>query len=198
MLTIVKNALRIANREIGYTEWPPKSNRTKYGIEFGDDGKQWCCIFAWWVWFHAGYKDFPHTNYSGAVWKWAIKRKLTRVVPRVGDIPVYRFPGGDEFDHIGAVITAIKSNGYFTAIEGNTSLYGSQSNGGAVLSKLRHRSDCWGFIRLDDDQEDVPVTNAEMVKIVEMVWNRFTITTPDGREIHVQQAFEEILRQVTR
>ncbi|MCQ2439780.1 MAG: NUMOD4 domain-containing protein, partial [Oscillospiraceae bacterium] len=34
--------IQIAEQELGYTESPPNSNRTKYGAAYGLDGYPWC------------------------------------------------------------------------------------------------------------------------------------------------------------
>ena len=37
--------LKLAAGELGYTESPANSNRTKYGKWFGFDGQPWCMMF---------------------------------------------------------------------------------------------------------------------------------------------------------
>ena len=54
--TIVPNIIvETAIAEVGYTENPPNSNRTKYGEWFGFDGVPWCGMFVSWVYAKAGY-----------------------------------------------------------------------------------------------------------------------------------------------
>ena len=40
-----RNVLEIARAELGQTEQPAGSNRTKYGAWFGLDGYPWCMMF---------------------------------------------------------------------------------------------------------------------------------------------------------
>ena len=44
----------IASKEIGYSETPTNSNKTKYGKWFGLDGVAWCGMFVSWVYDKAG------------------------------------------------------------------------------------------------------------------------------------------------
>ena len=37
-----ERVIRVAEAELGYTESPPNSNRTKYGAAYGLDGYAWC------------------------------------------------------------------------------------------------------------------------------------------------------------
>ena len=52
----LSNLLRIARGELGNTESPAGSNRTKYGKWFGLDGNPWCLMFIMWVFYQAGVK----------------------------------------------------------------------------------------------------------------------------------------------
>jgi len=58
-----QNIIDIAFKEVGQTENPPNSNKTKYGKWFGLDGVAWCGIFVSWVYAQAGMYfpklDFP-------------------------------------------------------------------------------------------------------------------------------------------
>ena len=46
--------VEVAEKEIGYTENPPNSNKTKYGTWFGLPSLPWCGIFVSWVYAKAG------------------------------------------------------------------------------------------------------------------------------------------------
>lgn len=35
---------KLAAKQVGYTENPPGSNQTKYGLAYGFDGVPWCAI----------------------------------------------------------------------------------------------------------------------------------------------------------
>ena len=49
--------LAIAAKEIGYTESPANSNKTKYGAWYGMNGEPWCDMFVSWVGAQAGAQD---------------------------------------------------------------------------------------------------------------------------------------------
>ena len=46
--------LAVARGELGNTESPAGSNRTKYGKWFGLDGYAWCMIFVMWCFGQVG------------------------------------------------------------------------------------------------------------------------------------------------
>ena len=48
------NVIEIAKKEIGYSETPKNTNKTKYGKWFGLDGVAWCGIFVSWCYAQAG------------------------------------------------------------------------------------------------------------------------------------------------
>ncbi len=47
--------VEIAIKEVGYTEYPANSNKTKYGKWIGWDGVPWCAAFVSWCYAQAGY-----------------------------------------------------------------------------------------------------------------------------------------------
>jgi hypothetical protein len=64
-----------------------------------------------------------------------------------GDLVMMNFPGGDpRVDHVGMVRKA-PAGGSVETVEGNTSLAGSQDNGGGVFFKNRPLSNVSAFIR---------------------------------------------------
>lgn len=131
--------IKAAQAEIGTTEEPANSNRTKYGKFTGADGLPWCGSFVMWcanqaklkipnvVSTMAGVKGFQ------GIGKWQNPATAT---PAPGDLAFFDFPGGQTTDHVGIVIKD-NGDGTVTTIEGNTSDAGSQNNGGAVLQKIR-------------------------------------------------------------
>ena len=64
---------------------------------------------------------------------------------------IYDFPGGAATDHCGIVEAA--DSGTVTAIEGNTAM-GNDSNGGAVLRRVRSVNQVVGALRPRYDQEE--------------------------------------------
>lgn len=131
--------IEIAEKEIGYTENPPYSNKTKYGDWFGFDGVPWCGMFVSWVYHHAG---FPLGNigflkgFAGCQTAVAYFRKKGWITtePQPGDIVFFDWNLDGRYDHTGIIVN--EDYLYFTTIEGNTSP-NNQSNGGKVMQ--RHR-----------------------------------------------------------
>lgn len=130
----------IAAAEIGYTEIPANSNKTKYGKWFGFDGVAWCGMFVSWCYDKAG---LPLGNigfskgFAGcqtAVAYYTKKNKLTKT-PVEGDIVFFDWNGDGRYDHTGIFVRKIDDT-YFETIEGNTSLT-NQSNGGQVMRRKR-------------------------------------------------------------
>lgn len=133
------NVVEIAQREIGYTESPPNSNRTKYGKWFGLDGVAWCGIFVSWCFSKAGRplgnigfaKGFAGCQTAVAHFK---QKGMITKKPVEGDIVFFDWNGDGRYDHTGIFI---RDNGNgFDSIEGNTSLT-NQSNGGSVMIRQR-------------------------------------------------------------
>ena len=138
-----RRALDIARRELGSTESPAGSNRTKYGKWLGLDGQPWCMSFVQWCFNQAGAPLPCRTGSCSALLRWYRANQPERVVPdpMPGDIVIYRF------GHTGIVESASGSD--VTAIEGNTSpgQGGSQDNGGGVFRRTRKRSLAEAYIR---------------------------------------------------
>lgn len=143
--------LKIADGEIGYTESPPNSNRTKYGAWYGLDGQPWCMMFVQWVFDQAG-SPLPYKTAScSALERWYRFNKPGSVytTPAPGDMVIYNF------GHTGIVESV--SGSKITAIEGNTSAgsSGSQNNGGGVYRRTRSISTVTAFIRPDYEEDNM-------------------------------------------
>lgn len=148
------DVMRLALQQYRYTEWPPGTNRTKYGKWFGMNGVYWCAEYVSWCAFKApgdspivksanaatiqdltvqtknGKYVLPHTGNN--------KKKLAALDNiKFGDSISFNFNGGTDRDHTGLVVSVWGDHIY--CIEGNTSLTekGSQSNGGAVAYRNR-------------------------------------------------------------
>src|SRR5689334_5167124 len=50
----VDQVLKLARTQLGTTESPAASNRTKYGAAEGGDGEPWCVTFDQWLFDQAG------------------------------------------------------------------------------------------------------------------------------------------------
>ena len=134
--------INIAEKEIGYKETPPNSNKTKYGQWFGFDGVPWCGMFVSWVYHHAGYplgnigftKGFAGCQTAVAHFK---ETKEITKTPVEGDIVFFDWNNDKRYDHTGIFVKDIDEN-YFESIEGNTST-SNQSNGGEVMKRKRNK-----------------------------------------------------------
>lgn len=156
-----EDVLEIAQAQIGYTESPAGSNRTKYGKWFGLDGQPWCMMFIMWLFHAAGGYEMPpaHTGSCSAL-KRAAEAEGSWVTGdyQPGDVVIYDFPNTKyKTDHCGLVWT-VADNGVL-AIEGNTSV-DNDSNGGEVMARIRHHSVILGAWRPDwKEVESVSLDN---------------------------------------
>ena len=174
-MATAKRVLDIARAELGYTETPAGSNRTKYGKWFGLDGQPWCMMFVQWVFAQAGATDLlpALTASCGALMRAgkAAGRWVTGNY-QPGDVVIYDFPGGAATDHCGIVVTALTTG--VRAIEGNTAV-GDDSNGGAVMERTRPLSQVVGAVRPDydvDKEVDIvdiieQLTDAQLIRLAE-------------------------------
>ena len=149
-MATVKDPLKVAQGELGNTESPAGSNRTKYGKWMGLDGQPWCMSFVQWCFNQAGY-PLPHrTGSCSDLLSWYRKYAPECIVtaPKARDIVIYNF------GHTGILESA--ATGTITVVEGNTSAgaAGSQDNGGGVFRRSRSRTLVQAFIRPFDKYEE--------------------------------------------
>lgn len=137
--------LEIAKTQIGITEYPPNSNRTKYGEWYGLNGVAWCVIFQQWNYAEAATPLPFKTASCTELLNWYRKNDPGCIVktPKPNDLAIICFGKGRY--HIGIVEKDIGDS--IITIEGNTSDSGSQDNGGAVLRKTRSKSLITAYIR---------------------------------------------------
>lgn len=157
--------IEVARGELGYTEYPPGSNRTKYGEAYDWNGVPWCAIFLWWCFREAGegaaYYGGGKTASCGTLLRWYQAQGQTVPVEDVqpGDIVILNFSGTQETQHCGLVIQ-VNSNPIWgrniDTIEGNTSSSGSQDNGGMVCEKMRFPRHIVGVCRPKYKEEPMP------------------------------------------
>lgn len=144
-----RDVLEIARGELGNTESPAGSNRTKYGRWMRLDGQPWCMSFVQWCYAQAG-KLLPfRTGSCSALLNWYREHQPECIVaePQPRDIIIYNF------GHTGLVESSFGST--VTAIEGNTSPgeAGSQDNGGGVFRRSRRKSLVKAYIRPFKEEE---------------------------------------------
>jgi hypothetical protein len=156
---IGKEALAEAARHIGVKESPAGSNRTPFGVWYGQDGVPWCNIFVSYCFqVGAGYTICDGSKGAGVkpgkgcafvpttkAWLETAGMWVGRTEPQAGDIVVFNW-NGNRCDHIGLVAQSL-GNGLFTTIEGNTSI-GNDSNGGEVMRRQRDLLHVEGFGRV--------------------------------------------------
>ena len=160
-----KQVMAIAKSQIGVMESPANSNNVKYntayyGHKVSGSGYSWCAVFEWWccqqaVKKYGGTNPIPKNSnaaYSqddiikkGGKWilqktKSASARRKALKKYKLGDVVCFDFGAMDAYrDHTGFVLEV--SGDWVYTIEGNTSVSGSQSNGGRVCKKKRHYTD---------------------------------------------------------
>lgn len=151
-----EDVLRAAAAELGYTESPAGSNRTKFGAWYGLDGQPWCVMYVQWVFREAGAQELlpVRTASCSALLRGAQAAGLWITKDyRSGDVVLYDFSGRKRTaEHCGIVETV--SRGSITAIEGNTGV-GNDANGGAVMRRVRVDSVILGAIRPVYEEEEM-------------------------------------------
>ena len=133
--------VEIAKAEIGTTEVPKDSNKTKYGKWFNLQGVPWCGIFVSWCYAQRG-KPLPNIGFKKgfAGCQTAVKyfKDNNRIVlnPNPGDIVFFDWNGDGRYDHTGIFVEWAQKNVSFYSVEGNTAI-GNDSNGGEVMLRKR-------------------------------------------------------------
>lgn len=134
-----------AKKEIGVSEFPVNSNKTKYGKWFGFDGVAWCGIFVSWCYAQAG-KPLGNIGFKkgfagcqSAVAHFTATGEIT-TTPVPGDIVFFDWNGDGRYDHTGIFVENFGGLSFFS-IEGNTSIK-NNSNGGQVMSRRRSYENC--------------------------------------------------------
>ena len=182
--------LKIAAADIGYTESPANSNKTKFGKWYGLDGQAWC-MMAVQYWFNKLGKPLPckTASCSGLLnWYKANKPDRVHTTPQTGDIVIYNF------GHTGIVESVAKDT--ITAIEGNTSSsdYGSQDNGGGVYRRTRKKSLVTAYIRPIDFEEE-EMTYADFKVYIERYLNEIAEKPlPDWKNGEPAGEFNEAIK----
>ena len=141
MSATVGDVLSTARSQLGTTERPPGSNRTRYGAAYGGDGQAWCAKFVWWV-FHESRAAglIPKAAYTPTFAKWFRDHGRWGTTPRPGAVVFFDFPGDgvNRISHVG-LVEAVNRDGTIQTIEGNTGRggAGSQRDGDGVWRRTR-------------------------------------------------------------
>lgn len=155
-MATVDEVLKIAESQVGITEYPPDSNNViyntaYYGHEVSGSAYPWCCTFIWWVFTQAGMKIWK-TASCMELGQWFKDNSQWYNRAEVGDVVFMKFNTNNRWtNHVG-IVKSIDGD-TITTIEGNTSEKGSQDNGGAVLVKHR-KSNIVGFGRPNYTKEE--------------------------------------------
>lgn len=146
----VNEMLTVCRCELGYTENPPGSNRTKYGEWYGLNGQPWCDMFISWCGHVVGATDIiGKFSYTPSHAKWFYNQRRWGHEPKVGAIAFFAFYGSDYggrwlgIHHVG-IVESVRPDGFLITIEGNTS-NDSNDNGGAVMRRIRHPRNIAGY-----------------------------------------------------
>lgn len=152
-MATAERVLDIARAELGNTEAPANSNRTKYGRWYGLDSQPWCMMFVQWCFHYAGVSLPARTASCGTLMRAAQKAGLwvTRGF-QPGDVVIYDFSGKRTTTEHTGIVERVTASGV-VSIEGNTSEAGSQSNGGKVCRKERRFSLIVGAVRPEFETE---------------------------------------------
>lgn len=156
-----------AAAEVGYTESPPGSNRTKYAGEAGHlNGYAWCATFVVAMFRRADIHLPSESAYTPAMLNGFVAAgtgKRGHEGIRVGDVVFFNWSGGTLPEHVGIVTWAGADT--IETIEGNTSpgVQGSQSNGGGVYKRTRSLTSVVGYGRPNYQEATVPETPAPPV-----------------------------------
>lgn len=132
--------VQIAKWQIGFKEFPANSNKTKYGAWYGLDGQPWCVMFIQWVFHEAGFSLFRTASCTALLNRYmnVAPQQVIRSNYQVGDLVLFDFSGKKKVtEHIGIVVDVSSNGKTVVTIEGNTSINGSQNNGGEVLLRTR-------------------------------------------------------------
>lgn len=162
----VNSLLKIANSQIGVTEWPKNSNKVVYntwyyGCQVSGSAYPWCMAFVQWC-FNQNGTPLPYKTAScSALLDWYKKNKPDQVVkgsPKAGDIIIFNF------GHTG-IVEKVGAGNSIVGIEGNTSSNetGSQSNGGGVFRRTRLRSLVTAYIRPIVEEKEKPMTGKDII-----------------------------------
>ena len=160
----LQRVLDTARAELGYTESPPGSNRTKYWEEYDPrfQGQPWCVSGLWWVFRHAGESSAffggAKTASCSTILKWYKEQGM--LVPfteaQAGDIVFLTFHAGALPEHCGLVTERLGV--LLHTIEFNTTAgeSGAQDNGGCVAFKTRYPYQVVAVARPKYKEEPMP------------------------------------------
>ena len=139
--------VRAAAAELGYSETPAGSNRTKFAAEASHaNGYPWCATFLVAIARRTGLTLPNESAYTPTMAQGFRNKGRWHSVPRYGDFVFYDFPdNSSRIQHVG-VVEMVRPDGKIEAIEGNTS-FGNNANGGTVMRRIRSQASVVGYGR---------------------------------------------------
>lgn len=163
---MIEKIINIAKAEVGTKESPPNSNRQKYGEAYGWNGVPWCAEFVWWCFQMGGFVWKFKTASCDEIYRQALyQNKWFTKDFKVGDIVIFDFSGNKARNQHVGIIAEVKQNSIIT-IEGNTSINGSQDNGGMVAMKERSLSVVKGVYRpIEEEVNPTPKKKTDTAKV---------------------------------
>jgi N-acetyl-anhydromuramyl-L-alanine amidase AmpD len=190
----LSNVIRLAASEVGYSESPPGSNKTKYGAWYGMDGVPWCAIFVSYCFYLAGSKLPPITTEKGFAYcpagvSYYKERGQLDMNPRPGDIVFFDWQKDGTSDHVG-IVESIASSNSVICIEGNTS-NSDNSNGGQVMRRTRNFSQIAGFAHPSASSESCPERN---INSVDSFAIQYSLESGDGYTKAQYKTLAQILK----
>jgi hypothetical protein len=186
-LTLRDRFLTALAGDIGYTESPAGSNRTKFAKEAGHaNGQPWCATFIV-AKAKAEGVTLPSTSaYTPSLAQGFKEAKAWYLIPKPGDLVFYDFPDSvHRIQHVG-VVEKVLNGDTIQTIEGNTARGsgGSQSNGGGVYRRIRNTQYVVGYGRPDFREEDNKVTKEQADKIIALLEGIKADTAESVRVLH--------------
>lgn len=178
--------VNIAKSQVGYFEGSSSSqlsgtvngsnNYTEYGRWYGMQD-MWCAIFVSWCAYVAGVSEsvVPKHAYTPTGLSWFQQRGLAysraqvaagKYTPQPGDIIYFKSSrNNNPTNHVG-IVTDYKNNTVYT-VEGNSSLVGIDTNGGAVAAKTHSIDDTYIVYICRPEYEAGPSCDDLMVQLDE-------------------------------
>jgi hypothetical protein len=162
-----------AASQLGQTEDPPDSDRSKFSLWYGTVG-HWCAMFVTWVFCDLGFSSatfkkggpYAYVPYVVHDAKAGVNGLMLAPGPSDGTVVCFDWDRDGTADHIGicadeatlrrlvpaALDAAIKQFGTlgssdFWTVEGNTAA-GNDSNGGTVMIRKRNKSLVAAFVKV--------------------------------------------------
>ncbi len=177
--TAAARALAHGKSFLGYRESPARSNRTRFGKQYGWDGVPWCVIFVWCILQDTGSSGgVIKTASTGAMERWAKSVGRTVTTPRAGDLIILRNSRGATI-HTEFVYSY--AGGRLLGLGGNTSGGpGSVADGGTVA--INDRTSLWKRGRIRFVRPFYGVT-VEDVKTVQKAAGLATTGVIDGATV---------------